>query len=528
MKTILKGVLVLVIVAAVMVVVSPSITKPDPQIEAARREAALRRIEYGVAFRLYLMLLVSAAAPVAIVFGAYDWYWRIQRRRYEFRDGLAPVIPATVKVLGEDGKRRKKAIYVNPNNSAQPALLVDRASGDVQELRSAWSDQLQLTYASRTQRTNDLAAVGFDGRVTAAAARLVAGSYDKAERPVEDEVPELVAVDVSMRDGWRDSRRDAWRIGHNASGGYATVNIRSTPHIGITGASGTGKTSRVAHLMALYAIKSGCRVLVLDGKGMGWEAMGDVVEIHGVDYRSIQEYVSTVRSWYDDRARRIAAAKCRDYEGIGERPIVVIIEEFGAVMDGLRIASPQTHGAVSEDIAYIARLGRVAGIHLVVIDQVSKGWPAPLRATIASITFRTAGGVGAANQAYHAHEFAEGEFEWQGERFMSWRVFDEIGALLARAPRPERKLIESTPLSGDGETERVTKVETRPERLLTGRPTSRADYRLIQEVYAETGGKVNETCRRVWGDKTGTRVAWVREALDSGKRTPENDDPLPF
>ena len=78
---------------------------------------------------------------------------------------------------------------------------------------------------------------------------------------------------LSLSDALNRSTTEQLILGQADNGSVCAVNLRSSVHIGIYGASGCGKTESTGFQLALAAIKTGYQTVILDGKGgMDWSS----------------------------------------------------------------------------------------------------------------------------------------------------------------------------------------------------------------------------------------------------------------
>lgn len=114
------------------------------------------------------------------------------------------------------------------------------------------------------------------------------------------------------------------------------------------------------------------------------------------------------------------------------RPTMILVDEFGAVMDSLKIASPAEHKKVSLNLGNLLRLSRSTGISMVFCDQDPSKWPSAMRANLpVNICFRLGGMKGNSVSEFNLHELERiAHFQVNGERFHAWPTYRVIDAML--------------------------------------------------------------------------------------------------
>jgi len=345
------------------------------------------------------------------------------------------------------------------------------------------------------------------------------------------------------------------------------------------GSNGTGKTAYVALLLMAYALRFRFRVVVLDGKGgADWSKFRDLVEYSALDYTNVGEIVGQLYSEYQHRQGILNAAGANSIwelpKGQTPRPTMILIDEFGAVMDSLKAADRSRYKAVELDFGNLLRLSRGAGMYVLPCDQNPTKWPATMRANMpVNICFRLGGNIGNAINEYNLDKLERlGHFQMGGVDYHAWPTYEAIDGLLGgieykkpkallitqqelQTPKPQRpaySTIDSTiaargvgkgqkyppAIDSDNSTinsdfGRNTPVDdstinstidsainsgdsdnsTINKPPLTGKPLSRKEIELVRNTHALTGS-INETCRLLWGNWTVSRGKWVKEIIN--------------
>jgi S-DNA-T family DNA segregation ATPase FtsK/SpoIIIE len=170
-------------------------------------------------------------------------------------------------------------------------------------------------------------------------------------------------------------------IGQRHGGGSLAIDASTTPHVLLSGATGSGKGGTI-RAVAAAGLQGGWQLVVLDPKEAGeyaWlEQLGVPVARALQDQVGTLEHLAAVRRARQQVVRRQGADTWRDLPANtlgGWRPVLLIIDEAADLLavtkgksgeDRLRAALQQKAG---ELIAELARKGRSAGIHLLVAIQ---------------------------------------------------------------------------------------------------------------------------------------------------------------
>lgn len=477
---------------------------------------------------------------------------------------------------------------VDPNKSVFGVFGVNQATGQISTDANLVGADRQLTYSMRVQQTRTAAAVmGGDGIRYAATGKFLAGAYERQTRPVEytqvmDE-PDQLPVNwqpLTVVDAFNQSDRFKWIIGQNkTTGELCVINPKQNSHFGIVGSNGTGKTAYVALLLMAYALKYKFRVIVLDGKGgADWSKFRDLVEYSPLDYTNVGDIVGQLYSEYQHRQGILNAVGANSIwevpKGQAPRPTMILIDEFGAVMDSLKAADRNRYKSVELDLGNLLRLSRGAGMYILPCDQNPTKWPATMRANMpVNICFRLGGNIGNAINEYNLDKLERlGHFQMGGTDYHAWPTYEAIDGLLStveykkpkallttqqelqtpKAERPAYSTIDSTIAArGVGKRQKYTPTidsddsainsdlgQNTPENdstinstidstinsvdsgdsainkpPLTGKPLAKKEVELVRNTYALTDS-INETCRLLWGNWTVSRGKWVKEIIN--------------
>lgn len=333
---------------------------------------------------------------------------------------------------------------VDPNKLGGDAVGLNKSTGLLGEHASQFlGPDRQLTQNLAIQKTRTVTAASSQPIKYAAHAKMLAGNYDREPRQIAqtpaDPDGDAMPADfqpLTVQDALAQSTPDSWVLGQNQeTGELFTLNIREVVHLGIVGATGTGKTMYVALLMMINAIRSKWRVIILDGKGgADWSKFGQYVEYYALDYTNVGAMLKQITDEYNQRQAKLNAAQANSVWELTPtpRPTMVMVDEFGAVMDSLKVASPAEHKKVSLDLGNLLRLSRSTGISMVFCDQDPSKWPSAMRANLpVNICFRLGGMKGNSVSEFNLHELDRvAHFQVNGERFHALPTYRVIDAML--------------------------------------------------------------------------------------------------
>jgi S-DNA-T family DNA segregation ATPase FtsK/SpoIIIE len=170
-------------------------------------------------------------------------------------------------------------------------------------------------------------------------------------------------------------------IGRRHGGGPLAIDARTTPHVLLSGATGSGKGGAI-RAAAAAALQGGWQLVVLDPKEAGeyaWlEQLGVPVATGLREQVETLEHLAAVRRARQEVVKSQGADTWLDLSAATShnwRPVLVIVDEAADVLaatkgkrgeDRLRATLQQKAG---ELVAELARKGRSAGIHLLVAIQ---------------------------------------------------------------------------------------------------------------------------------------------------------------
>jgi FtsK/SpoIIIE family len=170
-------------------------------------------------------------------------------------------------------------------------------------------------------------------------------------------------------------------IGRRHGGGPLAIDARTTPHVLLSGATGSGKGGAI-RAAAAAALQSGWQLVVLDPKEAGeyaWlEQLGVPVATALREQVETLEYLAAVRRARQEVVKSQGADTWLDLSAAtlhSWRPVLLIVDEAADVLAATkgksgedRLRATLQHKA-GELVAELARKGRSAGIHLLVAIQ---------------------------------------------------------------------------------------------------------------------------------------------------------------
>lgn len=389
-------------------------------------------------------------------------FWLAGHARDKWRlihsdNGVFPVVQMNTASLAERLSGVKQTTFVPVSVLGQEAATVRTHQGQTQISggRADWTSTHQLTVAQNEQKARLAAATnGNNGIRNSAQAKLAAGYYDRPVRIADDRQPDAKQLPLNedwepltIQDALAQSTDTEWVLGQNQENGELfTLNLREIVHFGIVGATGTGKTAYTAILMMANALRSKWRVIILDGKGgADWSKYSSILEYHALDYTNVSAFVTTLMQEYERRQAKLNEASANNIWELTPmpRPTMVMIDEFGAVMDSLKIANVTEYKRVGLELGNLLRLSRSSGISMVFCDQDPSKWPSAMRANLpVNICFRLGGMKGNSVAEYNLNELDRtGHFQVNGERFHAWPAYKVIDSMLPGADYKKPKAL---------------------------------------------------------------------------------------
>lgn len=418
-------------------------------------------------------------ASLCLVFLALAWYVISKARnadRYiQHESGLMPGIRVNSANLLERLRGINQITVINPNNIGTNDATVRMMRNEVQSLggREDWTAADQLSVARGVNNIQATAArngggMGRGGRGPTQAELLGNAGYfeqrtrreqmraDREQMRIErmqavDEPEGQAEVRVLEPVHWRtalmQSTAEKFIIGQNEhTGALATFEPRVQLNCGVIGASGTGKTASTGALMALEALRVGYRTIILDPKGgADWQVFEHHAEWHATDRTVICDQIGALIDEHNARMR-MTGKGVPSVMALPQppQPIMVFLEEYGALSDSVRRVSSSMHKSLEGMIDDLMRLARMTDIHMIFLDQYPEHWSGQLFANCKRlVVYKLGPNQGAKVEQYEASKLPDhGEFLIEGTRYKAWHVLPESETTLVRLPRQrEQRLL---------------------------------------------------------------------------------------
>lgn len=208
------------------------------------------------------------------------------------------------------------------------------------------------------------------------------GAFICVDRPtVNSNMPDYVELgDVLEYYRMSDNARYPMPMGITSNRKIHWAYLDNTPHIMINGLTGTGKTTAIIGVLATLIQKHSpddLRLIITDMKqGGDFRAFAKVPHnlADGILFTpaDLQAQLEKVVAMLHTRQRQIGQAQCRDIKDYNQRHdeklprVVVVIDEYSQTKD---FDNPDVKKRIDYCTNVIARLGRAAGIHLILGNQ---------------------------------------------------------------------------------------------------------------------------------------------------------------
>lgn len=538
------------------------------QQEQIRREMTTRMwIAIAYAFPISLGVGVVVGSLYAIV--------RIQNPTYRMKDGVYPLL---TRWTGNTWN------VIDPNKSI--GVNTQITANGVTHAGQFADPNAQLHLLDSVQRTRTMQVAGNQPIRYANHAKLLAGVFDK-QVPIRIVGAEQAALPgpstdimrLPLRDAISQSDQTEWVLGQSPDDGTLfRFNLGNSVHLGLIGATKTGKTSSTAYLLTYYAKRNGFDVIALDGAGgIDWKPWSNYAEVYDTNYMNLPSYISQINQLHNQRMevlKRYGAATIDEITDFRIPHVLIILEEFGFMMQALRSADRGTYDQAESTLSNLMRVSRKSGIHFLLIDQNPAKWPSSIVANIKQyVAYKVGGKVGSAINEYHLEDLKPvGQFSVENQKYDSWYTKGELQQLLpdlrqsrVRYIKDVEPVITSEPVTVEGVfstknepdtpfektgyrtsyqsaevvmagsevvtsgskvvmagSEKTTLVTsynqlieqavTAKKPLLVGRPSTDEDYELVYQVFMSAKSQ-NEAYRALWGGKNGQRQQWRDEAM---------------
>lgn len=461
---------------------------------------------------------------------------------------------------------------IDPNKFASGigALTVENVLGSKPSFDNP---EQQLRLLEQENRKRLMQAMPEQSLRYAAAGKFLSGAYERPQRQleyhvVEDETPSQPVVKYDLIQAINESDTEGWNIGQNPDDGHLyNLSINDVVHVGLVGATKTGKTSSTALLMMYYALRNKFLVIAFDGAGgVDWLPYKDYIEVYPVDYTTLPKRVDQIVALHERRMRKLqerGVANIDEVTGMKVPHILVIFEEFGYMCQALEAADKKLFKETESRLSNLMRVSRKTGIHFLLVDQNPTRWSQVIKANVKLfIAYKLNGNLGGAINEYHLDKLKnKGQCSIENTFYDTWYTKGEISKLLIDIPKRSGALLKEVvtePVTnvGSGLTvnnERtppheitsyvtsyqsaevvtdgsqvvtsgstVTSIEnlvttaiTSKKPLLQGEPVTSDDKKLVFDV-AQIVSK-NKAYQALWGGKNGKRQEWLDAVLEEYK-----------
>lgn len=262
----------------------------------------------------------------------------------------------------------------------------------------------------------------------------------------DDDIIDVIPTvkQLSLPEAIKQSTSDSWLIGQNDYG-QCQINIYDLVHLGLIGATGTGKSSSTALLIMLHALRNNFHVIALDAKSVDWERYNSHIEAYSTDYLTFPNQVDQLCLIHE---QRMIEVKNHGVSNIDELPyklphVLVILEEFGYLCQSLKAANKQQYEQTISQLSNLMRVSRSSGINLLIVDQKPNGWHNSITANVKGfICYRIKGQLGNAIGEYHLDKLAaKGEFSYEGDAYRAWFTKADIQELLKGMSKSKVRLL---------------------------------------------------------------------------------------
>lgn len=418
-----------------------------------------------------LAYVTVAGAGLAVLIGgallAWWWWHRSQVESLRPRDGHYPI--QRVKVAGG------RVVFVDPNQTVGPAIMVDRKTGEIFEHTPAAGWNIQATIRGMVERTRTAQAM-FQGdasrstlhgsqsrgdRVTAPAARLAAGAYDRPVKlaPQAEAAPARIeaapARQWAPRDAFQNNTNTKLVMGQTTAGELVYWDMKNVPHLRFHGQTqGSGKTNALQTLAA-GAARTGAHVIVLDRRSFkDWADFRGIAElVDSRDPRTFAAAVLALQKVYQERDRKLGAAGAHNISELPNAPqrIVAVVSEFGALCNAA--ASEGVLDQIYKPLDSIMREAGASGVHMLIEDQVvDKRWPRgiagnaePIIGRMPAYAGQACGYIGRGGKT--TADLEPYTFHYAGAVFKTWHMAPALRGLLAAAPDAGEPLVSTVTVS---------------------------------------------------------------------------------
>lgn len=398
----------------------------------------------GLIFALWSAIALGIIAVLVILYIAYTRQYRADHNRVidgshelrEYRIRRRWGIFGGVRVLVDPSLMESAVAYISNDGYAEGPQVREPVRIETQRTRhlnaihpgdAVWAAQREPRMVEQLRAASNKVIAAKPAPTPKAAPMLPA--------PVEDVAP--VTRRYDLLDALTLSTSNNWIVGQAADGKLAAFNPLTHAHVGVVGATGTGKTTSVGYTLALQALSQKYHVVIFDPPGgEDWSRFAKHVEYHETDRTTFLAQVSSLYQLFESRT-----------DGARSQPIFGIIEEYGDLIRQMRTVNRADADEVDAMIDTLLRRGRKRNIHLCFIDQYPEHWSQQvIGGTKFRSVFQLGPNQGAKVEEYKAGQLPDvGEFLVRGQQYHSWNAKPEVADLLSVVPvRQSSNIIDGT------------------------------------------------------------------------------------
>lgn len=392
-----------------------------------------------------------------------------------------------------------RVAIVDPNAMTSFGYVIDKRTGMITELEPAAGWQIQATIRAMVEKTRQAQAIypGDFSRtdkygafakapsLTAGAAKIL-NQQDKPPKIIDapagwdDEPAPPVKLLAGPVDALATADKQHWTVGQADDGALCQFDPAVHAHAAVVGNTGTGKTTSVAVLLAAQAVRNRHHTIILDPDGgADWSPFASVAEHHMTDRTLFADQIAAIYRMFERRA-----------DGTEKRPIFVVLEEYGDIINQLRMVSRRDADHADAMLDTILRRGRKRRMHLLFVDQYPEHWsPQIISGTKFRTVFQLGPNQGPKMQEYKAHELPDrGAFLHRGRTYHTWHAAAQLPSLLSGIQPTTRRLIvdsTATPVTAENPDPQVAHVVTPEIPKSTPTPDDPAKWRMFTDRWFE-------------------------------------------
>jgi hypothetical protein len=278
----------------------------------------------------------------------------------------------------------------------------------------------------------------------AAMGKFLSGNYAqqyKVVPQIEEDIIDIEAtvepiVEIPFNQAYKQSNKYEWNIGQiDGTNDLATFNFTKQSHVLVCGGTNCGKTSTTGFMLALYALKSKFHVVVFDGAGgSDWNEFKPYTEHYEATPEHLEVIISNIERLYTERQDKLKELGVANNYDLDKpiQPIVIIIDELGYLLDGLKGIDRNHYKTVVARLQKMIRVIRKTSIHLVLIDQNANSIPQEILTNIKCIfAYNAEGYIGSAIKRFNLDKLKpQGQFDYNHKVVNGWHTKKFLGECL--------------------------------------------------------------------------------------------------